>query len=130
MQQAYKELKALNADLRSAGAWASTGGLHPTHTATVVRPKGAPDDGPYAETKEQLGSFRIIAADDLDAGIAGAAKGSEAGGAPVEVRPFRELEARESASLRADAAAETSRPLCQRAERTLLAGCIAALSVG
>ena len=47
-------------------------------------------DGPYAETKEQLGGFWVIQAPDLDAALALAAKGSEACRLPVEVRPFQE----------------------------------------
>ena len=47
-------------------------------------------DGPFAETKEQLGGFWVIQAPDLDVALAWAAKGSEACGAPVEVRPFQE----------------------------------------
>jgi hypothetical protein len=48
-------------------------------------------DGPFAETKEQLGGFWVITASDLDAALGWAAKGSEACGAPVEVRPFQEV---------------------------------------
>jgi hypothetical protein len=49
-------------------------------------------DGPFAETKEQLGGFWVIKAPDLDAALAWAAKGSEACGAPVEIRPFQEID--------------------------------------
>ena len=47
-------------------------------------------DGPFAETKEQLGGFWIIEAPDLDAALAWAAKGSAACMGPVEVRPFQD----------------------------------------
>ena len=47
-------------------------------------------DGPFAETKEQLGGFWIVEAGDLDDALAWAVKGSAACGAPVEVRPFME----------------------------------------
>ena len=47
-------------------------------------------DGPFAETKEQLGGFWIISAPDLDTALVLAAKGAEACGAPVEVRPFQD----------------------------------------
>ncbi|HEY5171376.1 MAG TPA: YciI family protein, partial [Acidimicrobiia bacterium] len=47
-------------------------------------------DGPFAETKEQLGGFWIITAPDLDAALAWAAKGSTACMGPVEVRPFQD----------------------------------------
>ncbi len=47
-------------------------------------------DGPFAETKEQLGGFWIIKAPDLDAALDWAARGSAACGGPVEVRPFQD----------------------------------------
>ncbi|HUK71326.1 MAG TPA: YciI family protein [Streptosporangiaceae bacterium] len=94
MQRAYKAVDAFNAELQSAGAWVFAGGLHPPATATVVRAQGGQvvtTDGPFAETKEQLGGVWIIEAADLDAALGWAAKGSEACGRPVEVRPFEEL---------------------------------------
>ncbi|HUZ20528.1 MAG TPA: YciI family protein [Acidimicrobiales bacterium] len=94
MQQAYKAVDALNAEIKSAGAWVFAGGLHPPATATVVRSRDGEvvtTDGPFAETKEQLGGFWIITAPDLDAALEWAAKGSAACGGPVEVRPFQEL---------------------------------------
>jgi hypothetical protein len=48
-------------------------------------------DGPFAETKEQLGGFWVIIADDLDDALAWAVKGARACRNPVEVRPFQEL---------------------------------------
>jgi hypothetical protein len=92
-QQAFQAVDAFNAELRSAGAWVFAGGLHPPETATVVHSRSGQvvtTDGPFAETKEQLGGFWVITAPDLDAALAWAAKGSEACGAPVEVRPFQE----------------------------------------
>ena len=93
MQQTYQAVDAFNAELQSAGAWVFAGGLHPPATATVVRAQGGQvvtTDGPFAETKEQLGGFWIITVVDLDAALEWAAKGSAACGAPVEVRPFQE----------------------------------------
>ena len=93
MQQAYKAVDAFNAEVQSAGAWVFAGGLHPPSTATVVRAQGGQvvtTDGPFAETKEQLGGFWVIKAPDLDAALEWAAKGSAACGGPVEVRPFQE----------------------------------------
>jgi hypothetical protein len=49
-------------------------------------------DGPFAESKEHLGGFYIIEANDLDAALAWAAKTTEAVGSPIEVRPFRAAE--------------------------------------
>jgi hypothetical protein len=48
-------------------------------------------DGPFAETKEQLGGIWIIQAADLDAALDWSARASEACGNPVEVRPFQEV---------------------------------------
>lgn len=70
------------------------GGLHPSTSATVVRIQGdevVTTDGPFAETKEQLGGFWIIDAADRDAALEWAAGGSRACGGPVEVRPFQEV---------------------------------------
>jgi hypothetical protein len=94
-RQAYKAVDAFNAELQSAGAWVFAGGLHPPETATVVRSQNGQvvtTDGPFAETKEQLGGFWVIEAADLDAALGWAAKGSEACRAPVEVRPFQEID--------------------------------------
>jgi hypothetical protein len=94
MQQAFKDVDAFNHDLKSAGAWVFAGGLHPATTATVVNAQSTgvlTTDGPFAETKEQLGGFWIIAADDLDAALSWAGKASRACAAPVEVRPFQDV---------------------------------------
>lgn len=94
MQQAYKRVDLLNEEIKSAGAWVFAGGLHPPSSATVVRAQGGQvvtTDGPFAETKEQLGGFWIINAPDLDAALEWAAKGSAACGGPVEVRPFQQV---------------------------------------
>jgi hypothetical protein len=94
MQAAYAAVNDFNAELQSAGAWVFAGGLYPPSTATVVRGQGGQvitTDGPFAETKEQLGGLWIIEAADLDAALAWAAKGSVACRQPVEVRPFQEI---------------------------------------
>jgi hypothetical protein len=94
MQRVYAAVDALNADLQSAGAWVFAGGLYPPDTATVVRGQGGQvitTDGPFPEAKEQLGGIWVIAAPDLDAALAWAAKGSAACERPVEVRPFQEI---------------------------------------
>jgi hypothetical protein len=93
MQQAYHDVDVFNAELQEKGAWVFAGGLHPADTATVVQVKDGDvltTDGPFAETKEQLGGFWVITAPDLDAALAWAAKGAAACKAPVEVRPFQE----------------------------------------
>jgi hypothetical protein len=93
MQQAYKDVDVFNAELQEKGVWVFAGGLHPADTATVVRVTDGEvltTDGPFAETKEQLGGFWVITAPDLDAALAWAAKGAAACKNPVEVRPFQE----------------------------------------
>jgi len=93
MERAYRDVDTLNAELQAAGTWVFAGGLHPPTTATVVRVSDdevLTTDGPFAETKEQLGGFWVIQASDLDAALAWAAKATRACGAPVEVRPFQE----------------------------------------
>jgi hypothetical protein len=93
MQQAFEQVDAFNEELQSAGAWVFGGGLHEPTSATVVRATDddiVMTDGPFAETKEQLGGFWIIEAPDLDAALAWAAKGSKACMGPVEVRPFQD----------------------------------------
>jgi hypothetical protein len=95
MQQSWKEIQALNEELKAAGAWVFGGALHEPDTATVVRmSKGEvmTTDGPFAESKEHLGGFYIIEADDLDAALAWAAKTTAAVRKPIEVRPFRAAE--------------------------------------
>ena len=65
----------------------------PVDSATVVRvDSGATTmtDGPFAETKEQLGGFWIISCDDLDQALAWAEKCAVACMNPVEVRPFQD----------------------------------------
>lgn len=73
LNAAYADVDKFNAELQSAGAWVFAGGLHPPSTATVVRGQGGQvitTDGPFAETKEQLGGLWVIQAPDLDAALA------------------------------------------------------------
>jgi hypothetical protein len=68
-----------------------TGGMIRPKTGMQIRNAGGKisvTDGPYAETKEQMGGFWVIEVDDLDAALAWAAKATVACEAPVEVRPF------------------------------------------
>lgn len=79
-----------NADLKAAGAWVFTGALHPASTATVVRVSDGQaiiTDGPFAEGKEHLGGFTILAAPDLDVALDWSRKFAQITGLPVEVRP-------------------------------------------
>jgi hypothetical protein len=94
MQTAFAQVDRVNAELQSAGAWVFGGGLLAPETATVVRVQGGATtmtDGPFAETKEQLGGFWVIECKDLDEALAWAEKCAEACMGPVEVRPFAEV---------------------------------------
>ena len=93
MQKVFAQVDVFNEEVKKAGAWVFAGGLHPATSATVVNAKDGDvitTDGPFAETKEQLGGFWIIEAADLDAALAWAARGSAACMGAVEVRPFQD----------------------------------------
>lgn len=81
-------------DMKSAGVWVFAGGLKQSHASTVVRPGNGTTtmtDGPFAETKEQLGGFWVIECDDLDQALAWAHQCALACGRPIEVRPFDDM---------------------------------------
>ena len=82
-------------DLKSAVKVLASDGLKPVSTATTVREKGGKvitADGPFAETKEQLGGFYCIEAKDLDEALAWAGKAPHIPrGGSVEVRPVMEM---------------------------------------
>lgn len=83
--------KAYMEAMAKAGVLKSSQGLKRTSTATTVRVvDGKPQvlDGPYADTKEQLGGFHILEVADLDAAIAWAARSPTALHGIVEVRPL------------------------------------------
>jgi len=96
MQQSWKQIQVLNEELRSTGAWVFSGRLHEPDTATVVRisdGEAVTTDGPFVESREHLGGFSIIQAEDLDAALVWASKATAAVGKPIEVRPFAAAEA-------------------------------------
>ena len=69
----------------------SAAGLQPTATATTVRTEGGKQvihDGPFAETKEQLGGYYLVEAPDLDAAIAIAKRIPLRFDGSIEVRPL------------------------------------------
>jgi hypothetical protein len=93
MQQSHRQLSAVEDELKSAGAWVFSGRLDEPGTATVVRASDGEvltTDGPFAETKEQLGGFYIIKAENLGAALAWASQVTGAIRVPIEVRPFRD----------------------------------------
>ena len=94
MGQLKGDYRAYTASLKQAGKMLAGDALQPTATATSVRVRSGKTlvtDGPFAETKEQLGGFYMVEAKDLDeaikwaAGIPGAREGT------IEVRPIWEL---------------------------------------
>jgi hypothetical protein len=96
MQQSYKQVLLIEEEMKSAGAWVFSGRLHEPETATVVRQSDGDvltTDGPFAESKEHLGGFYIIEAEDLDAALAWASKVTEVIKTPIEVRPFADWKA-------------------------------------
>jgi len=92
-EQLLGAYKAYMEAMTKAGALRSSNGLHPSSAATTVRVANGKTqvlDGPYADSKEQLGGFHIIEVADLDAAIAWAARSPTALHGVVEVRPVRE----------------------------------------
>jgi hypothetical protein len=87
------EMKAYFAyteDLKKAGAMVRGDALHPTSTATTVRVRGGrltTTDGPFAETKEQLGGYYLLECKNLDEAIQWAAKIPTAANGSIEIRP-------------------------------------------
>jgi hypothetical protein len=96
MQQSYKQVLLIEEEMKSAGAWIFSGRLHEPDTATVVRQSDGDvltTDGPFAESKEHLGGFYVIEAEDLDAALAWASKVTAVIKSPIEVRPFADWKA-------------------------------------
>jgi hypothetical protein len=90
----YKESTDLAHQLHSAGKFVGAAPLQPTPAATSVRVregKRLVTDGPFAETREQLGGFFMIEAADLDEAIAVAVRIPMARKGTVEVRPVIEI---------------------------------------
>lgn len=77
--------------LKEAGVWRAGARLRPVDTATTVRAKNGKTEvlnGPYAETREQLGGYYLIDVPDLDQALAWAARCPAADYAGLEVRPI------------------------------------------
>ena len=90
----YAESLELIRQIRSDGKFLAAAPLHPTATATSVRVREGKrfvTDGPFAETKEQLGGYYVIDAEDLDDAIAIAARIPVSRVGTIEIRPIVEL---------------------------------------
>ncbi len=93
LAKVMRDLDVINQEIKAAGSWVFSGGLHPASTATVVRYSDAElltTDGPFAEGKEHIGGFWIINAEDLDAALGWSRRITQVTTLPIEVRPFQD----------------------------------------
>ena len=92
--ECYAESTQLAHEIHSSGQYLAANPLHPTAMATSIRVRNGKrlvTDGPFAETREQLGGYFLIDAKDLDEAIAIAARIPMARKGSVEVRPVVEI---------------------------------------
>jgi hypothetical protein len=90
-QRAVASYTAYTEALKKAGAWVASNRLHPTSSATTVRiadGKSQVLDGPYSDSKEQIGGFYLIDVPNLDAALSWAARCPGASHGTIEVRPL------------------------------------------
>jgi hypothetical protein len=93
LSKIMSEVMALQKEMQSAGVWVFSGGLHAADSATVLRHQNGDivlTDGPFVESKEQIGGITIVRVADLDAALFWARKLAGATTTPIEVRPFIE----------------------------------------
>jgi hypothetical protein len=93
-QECYVESTQLAHDIHASGEYVAANPLHPTAMATSVRMRNGKrlvTDGPFAETREQLGGYFLIEAKNLDEAIAIAARIPMARKGTVEVRPVIDI---------------------------------------
>jgi hypothetical protein len=93
-QHCYVESAQLAQDLNANGKFLSAGPLHPVAMATSVRVRNGKrlvTDGPFAETREQLGGYYLIDANDLDEAMSIAERVPVAKVGTIEIRPVLEI---------------------------------------
>ena len=93
-QECYAESTQLAHQIHASGQYLAANPLHPTSMATSVRVRDGKrlvTDGPFAETREQLGGYFLIEANNLDEAIGIAARIPMARKGTVEVRPVIEI---------------------------------------
>ena len=103
----FAEYGAFTEGIKKSGHYLSGAPLQPTPTATTVRVRDGrtvTTDGPFAETREQLGGFYLVEAKDLDEAIAMAARIPSARMGSIEIRPVLEMPAAQSGPQTAAAA--------------------------
>jgi hypothetical protein len=106
-QQGMAAYMAYTEALKKAGALVGSNRLQPVSAATTVKIANGKQqvlDGPYADSKEQLGGYYLIEAPDLDGAIAWAARCPGASHGTIEVRPVWEMVANQYPSERSTAA--------------------------
>jgi hypothetical protein len=89
--EAMGAYRAYTEALQKSGTLCGSNRLRPTQTATTVRVKSGKTEvlnGPYAETREQLGGYYLIDVPDLDTALSWAARCPGAGHGTIEVRPI------------------------------------------
>ena len=104
-QQGYAAYMAYTEALKKAGAYKASQRLQPVATATTVRVSDGKSqvlDGPYVESKEQLGGFFLIEAPDLDSALAWAARCPGASHGTIEVRPIWPMQASQTGAAPAE----------------------------
>ena len=95
MEKCYGESIQLTHELSAAGHYLAAAPLHSVSSATSIQVregKRLVTDGPFAETREQLGGYYLIEAEDLDQAIAIAARIPGARRGTVEIRPVVQLQ--------------------------------------
>jgi hypothetical protein len=93
-ERCYRDSAGLARELHSSGHYLGASPLEPTSLATSVRlrdGKRLVTDGPFAETREQLGGYYLIEARDLDEAIGIASRVPVAGVGTIEIRPVLEI---------------------------------------
>jgi hypothetical protein len=94
-EHCYVESAHLSQELNASGQYVHASPLHPVATATSVRVRSGKrvvTDGPFAETREQLGGFYLVEAGDLDEAIAIAERIPPAKFGTIEIRPVMEIQ--------------------------------------
>jgi hypothetical protein len=90
----YAEYMNYTIELKKSGKMLSCEPLNPTPTATTIRVrngKTVPTDGPFADTKEQLGGIYVVDVKDLDEAISWASKIPDAQNGSIEIRPLMDV---------------------------------------